>query len=205
MSKLTDIIALLYRMDEDDTRKTARQLNERYRASWVNTLSDLAKKHGCSRLGQVPKGDDAKKFREDARRDAESITRTFNTQLENEIKRIIKDVPKANRNTIIKRLEAWKKKRDAYKTLDIGINTDGAARQYAFTRFYQENSQIRRAFIAAGPPPTCAKCIRIFAAGIVDFEYTQQHPLGLLCHYNCPHFYRSVAPQKVECSTLWLS
>lgn len=203
MSRLTDILLLLYRMDDSDTAKTARILNERMRATWINTISDLAKKHGCSQLGGTPKGADAAKFKADAQRDAESITQTFNRELENEIARIIKDNPKANRNTIAKRLATWKKKRDSHKIWSIGLNTDGNARQAAFTRFYQMNAQIRRQFVAAGPPAVCKICIRIFAAGIVDFEYTQAHPFP--AHYNCPHFYRSVAPARVECDKLWVS
>lgn len=203
MSRLTDILLLLYRMDESDTAKIAKQLNERMRASWVNHISDLAKKHGCSQLGQTPKGADAAKFRADAKRDAESIVRTYNRELEAEIKRIVKDNPKANRNTIAKRLASWKKRRDGHKIWAIGLNTDANARQLAFQRFYQNNPQIRRQFVAAGPPAVCRICLRIFAAGIVDFEYTQRNPLA--AHYACPHFYRPVAPQRVECAKLWVS
>lgn len=203
MSKLTDVLFLLYSMDEADTARTARILNERYRATWINHLSSLAKAHGCSQLGKTPKGADAAKFKADSLRDAESITRTFNRELAAEIARIVKDVPTANRNTIAKRLATWKKLRDSHKIYSIGLNTDGNARQYAFTRFYQMNAQIRQQFVAAGPPAVCAICIKIFAAGIVDFEYTQSNHFP--AHYNCPHFYRNVAPAKVECEKLWVS
>ncbi len=203
MSKLTDILFLLYSMDEADTAKIAKQLNERYRATWINHLSDLAKKHGCNQLGKTPKGADAAKFKADALRDAESIVKTFNRELKAEIARIVKDTPTANRNTIAKKLATWKKRRDGHKIYSIGLNTDTAARQYAFKRFYEMNAQIPRQFVAAGPPAVCKICIRIFAAGIVDLAYTQKHPFP--AHYNCPHVYRAVAPAKVECATLWVS
>jgi hypothetical protein len=203
MSRLTDILYLLYSMDESDTAKIAKQLNERMRASWVNHVSDLAKQHGCTQLGQTPKGADAAKFKADAKRDAESIVKTYNRELKAEIARIIIDAPKANRNTIIKRLEAWKRRRDGHKIWAIGLNTDSNARERAFQRFYQMNAQIRRQFVAAGPPAVCVICLRIFASGIVDFEFTQRRPLP--AHYACPHFYRSVAPQKVDCAKLWVS
>lgn len=205
MSKLTDILFLLYSMDEADTARTARILNERMRASWINHLSSLAKAHGCSQLGKTPKGADAAKFKADSLRDAESITRTFNRELQAEIARIVKDVPTANRNTIAKRLATWKKLRDSHKIWSIGLNSDSGARQYAFSQFYLRNPDIARGWVAAGVPPTCKLCIRIFAAGIVDFAYTQTHPLGRDIHINCPHYYRAVAPVKTECSKLWVS
>lgn len=202
MSKLTDVIALLYRYTESDTDKLAKQLNERMRAAWVNALSELAKKHGCDRLAGVPKGADARKLREDARRDAESVARTYNRELTEEINRLAAANPKGNRQYYISNLNKWQKKRDSHKLYAIGLNTDTNAREYAFQRFYMENAALARRFVAAGPPAVCEKCITIFAAGVVDFAYTQSHPFPQ--HYLCPHWYQAVAPAKAECATLWL-
>lgn len=203
MSKLTDIIALLYRMDEADTAKTARQLTERRRATWINTLSDLARQHGCNQLAGTPKGEDARKFKDDSQADADSITNTFNRELENAINRLYKDNPKGNRTYYTSNLAKWKRARDGHKIYSIGLNTDTDARQYAFSRFYVMNKDLLSGgFVAAGPPAVCEKCLRVFAAGIVDLAYTQKHAFPL--HYNCPHFYRQVAPRRVECAKLWV-
>lgn len=202
MSRLTDIIALLYSYTDADTAKLTRQLTERRRASWINTLSELAKKHGCNQLAGTPKGADAKKLAEDSQKDAESVARTYNRELANEIRRLNEANPKGNRTYYISNLEKWQKRRDAHKIFAIGLNTDGSARQYAFQRFYQMNAQIARRFAASGPPAVCVICMRIFAAGIVDFAYTQMHPFP--AHYLCPHFYTAIAPTKADCSLLWL-
>ncbi len=202
MSKLTDLLALLYKYSEADTAKLAKQLNERMRGAWVNQMSDLAKKHGCSHLGTVPKGADAKKFRDDSKRDAESVAKTYNRELANEIARLVKVNTKGNRAYYIKNLNIWQRRRDSNKIWAIGLNTDSAGRQHAFTRFYQMNPQIVRKFMASGPPAVCRICINIFAAGIVDLAYTQSHPFP--AHYLCPHSYVAVAPARAECTTLWV-
>lgn len=202
MSQLTDTLYLLYSYQSDDTAKLTRTITERRGAAWINEMSDLAKRHGCNQLAKTPKGSDAKELMRQSQEDAESITRTYNRELRNVIERIYKTNPRANRNAYFKELEAWAKKRDAYKTLQIGLNTDGTARYFAQQRFYQQNPPLARRFVAAGGAPTCKVCIRIFAAGVVDFEYTQKHPLP--AHINCPHFFKAFSPAKVDCDTLWL-
>lgn len=202
MSRLADLITSLYSYDQDDIDKLAGKLTERRRASWINSLSDLAATHGCSQLAGTPKGTDARKLADDSRADAESIASTYNRELRNQVNRIFAANPRAQRSVYIKQLDAWAKRRDAHKTLTIALNTDGTARQFARERFYQMNVDLSKWFTASGPPPTCRLCIAIFAAGIVSFAYTQAHPFPR--HQNCPHLYRAVAPTRAECGRLWL-
>lgn len=202
MTKLTDAIFEAYNHDATDTAKIARQLNERRRAVWINELTDLARTHGCTRLAGTPKGADARKLKDDSQRDAESISNTYNRELRNQIERLYKANPRGNTRYYTSNLSKWQTKRDSWKSYQISLNTDSSARQYAQQRFYTMNANLAKRFVASGPPPVCKICIRIFAAGVVDFAYTQFAPLP--AHISCPHLYKVVAPTKVSCDQLWL-
>lgn len=202
MSKLTDTIALLYSYQQADINKLTRVITERRKASWLNTLAGLAKTHGCNRFPQSVKGSDARELERMSKADAESIARTFNREVRAQIERIYKENPRANRNAYFKRLEAWAKKRDAYKSLQIGLNTDSTARRFAQERFYTENKALAQKFVASGPPAVCEICLNIFAAGVVNFDYTRKHPLP--AHIFCPHTYKSIAPVRASCEAIWL-
>lgn len=202
MSVLTDTLYAAYAYDTEDTTKLLRQLNERYRATWINALQDLARTHGCNQYPPTPKGADAKYLRSLAERDAQSISNTYNKDLRREIERLYAANKKGNRTYYTSNLAKWQKKRDTWKVYQIGIATDSNARQYAFTRFYAMNTQIARMFVASGPPAVCKICLRLFAAGVVSYEFTQMNPFP--AHINCPHLWKAAAPQKVECSQLWV-
>jgi hypothetical protein len=202
MTKLTDAIFAAYDHNATDTAKIARQLTERRRAVWINTLTDLARQHGCTRLAGTPKGADAKKLRDDSQRDAESISNTYNKQLRNEIERLYAANKKGNTRYYTSNLAKWQARRDTWKVYQIALNTDSSAREYARLRFYEMNANLAKRFIATGPPPVCKICIRIFAAGVVDFAYTRFQTLP--AHISCPHLWKAVAPTKVSCDQLWL-
>ena len=202
MSQLTDIIFLLYQFQEEDVDDIARRLAERMKATWVNTLTDLAGTHGCKRYASTPKGEYAKTLTKQATVDAQSIVNTYNRELRNQIERLYKANPKGNRSYYFSNLEKWNTKRDGYKAYQIALATDSYARQYAQQQFYMHNLQLARSFAASGPPAVCKICIMIFAAGIVNFEYTQSHPLP--AHYQCPHLYKVLTPIKANCQLLWL-
>jgi hypothetical protein len=202
MTKLTDTLFDAYAYDESDTAKLTRQLNERYRATWINAMQDLAATHGCTQYPPTPKGADAKYLRGLAERDADSISNTFNKDLRREIERLYAANKKGNKIYYTSNLAKWQTKRDLWKVYQISLATDSNARQYAFTRFYAENTQIARMFVASGPPAVCKICMRLFAAGVVDYTFTQSHPFP--AHISCPHLWRAAAPQKVECAKLWV-
>ena len=202
MSKLTDILLLLYSYQTDDVDNLTTTLTERRKATWINTLRDLARTHGCNQYPGIPKGADARDLERQSREDALSIAATFNRDVQREIERLYAANPRGNRIYYFKRLEAWAKKRASWKDASISLNTDGAARYLATTRFYEQNPQLSRSFVAAGPPPTCKICIRIFAAGVVNLDYMRKR--GLPAHINCPHFYKSAAPVRAQCGSLWL-
>lgn len=202
MTALTDAIYDAYAYDESDTAKFTRQLTERRRATWINTLSELASKHGCNRLAGTPKGADAKKLADDSKADAESITNTYNNDLRRAIEKLYEQNRRGNQQYYISNLKKWQTKRDTWKVYQIALATDTTTRQYAFSRFYAENSALNRSYVATGPPATCKICIKLFAAGVVSYEFTQMNPFP--AHINCPHSWKSAAPIKAVCDSLWL-
>lgn len=201
MTPLTDTIFNAYAYDQSDIDKLAAKLTEQRRAAWLNSLADMARLHGCSQFPKPPKGADAKKLKTDSIKDAESIANTYNRELRNQIERIYKDNPRANRNTYARRLATWNARRDAYKVYQISLNTDSTARQYAQSRFYSMNPLEPR-FVYSSIPPVSNECIRRTAAGVVTLAYVQSHPVP--SHVNCPHQWRNVAPQRADCANLWL-
>lgn len=202
MTRLTDTIYLLYSHQDIDTARMTRVITERRKASWLNTLAGLAKTHGCSQFPKSVKGDDAKELARQSKADAESITRTYNRELRNQIERIYKANPRSNRNAYYRQLEAWAKKRDAHKSLTIALNTDSTARQFAQRRFYDENGRPDDKYVFTGPPPTCIKCVRLFAAGAVDKSFVRRNEAPV--HVNCPHTWRNLSIRKIPCETIWL-
>ncbi len=202
MSNLTDVILLLYQYQDADTDKLAGKITERRRAVWINTMRDLARQHGCNQLPKTPKGSDAKELARLSREDAQSIAKTFNQDVKRQIERIYSANPRSNRNAYYRQLEQWTKKRAVWKNMSVGLNTDGSTRYFATKRFYEQNPQLSRMFVASGVPPTCKICVRIFAAGVVDLKYVNSHPLP--AHINCPHYYKNASPTIAECGKLWV-
>jgi hypothetical protein len=202
MTRLTDAIIEAYSYDADDIKALAAKLTERRRAGWINELSALAQTHGCGQRAGTPKGADARELRQMSQTDAESIARTFNRDMTRTVERLNKSNPRGNRRYYTSNLDKWARARDSWKSLQIGLNTDSTVRQFAQQRFYEMNPQLAQRFAAFGVPPVCKICIRIFAAGVVDFSYTQRNPLP--AHIFCPHLYQPVAPAKAECAKLWL-
>lgn len=202
MSRLTDTLALLYQYQDADIQKLTARITERRKATWINTLTELTQRHGCKQLPGTPKGADAKELARMSKEDAESIARTFNRDVRRQIERIFKENPRANRNVYYKQLEAWAKARDSWKTQQIGLNVDSTARQFAQNRFYDENSIADSKYIFTGPPPTCKRCVKLFAAGAVDKSFVRNHQAPV--HLGCPHLWRNLSIRKMPCDTLWI-
>jgi hypothetical protein len=202
MSQLTDVIALLYAYQQDDIDHLKREITERYKATWLNTLAGLAQKHGCNNYPTAPRGADAKHLNSEAERDAASIAQTYARELDNFIKRLYRENPRGNRNYYYSRVDKWLVKRDTYKAWQIGLMTDSNARQYAQLRFYAENPQIAPKFRYSSIPPVSKECIKRTRKGLVTLAYVKSHLTP--AHYNCPHTWVEQSPKFVGCEGLWL-
>lgn len=202
MTKLTDAIFEAYAHIASDTAKIAKQLNERRRAVWINTLSDLARQYGCNRLAGTPKGADAKKLKDDSQRDAESISNTYNRELRGQIERLYKANRTGNTRYYTSNLAKWVKQRDNFKVYQIALQTDSSARQYAKSRFWEMNKQQDGKFIMRGAPPVCRQCMKIMGMGILTLEFVQANPCPI--HINCVHQYEQLRIPQIACDKLWL-
>jgi len=203
MSELTDLITLLYSYQQDDIDDMVAKLTERRRATWINTLTELAGKHGCNRPAGTPKGADAKYLKDISIEDAKSIANTYNEQLRNQVERLYKANNKGNRNYYYKQLSAWLKKRAAWKDYQIALQTDSTARQYATEMFYKNNPDIVPKFRYSPIPPVSKECIKRTAKGVVTLAYVQSHKTP--AHPFCPHQWLPLRPQQAVCELLWVS
>lgn len=202
MSRLTDTIALLYRMHDADVRALEDQLLEARKRAWATALRQEAAAHGCAKVPNAPRRDDLAELRRQSRDDARSIARTYNAEVTREIERIYADNPRANRNVYFSRLERWAAERDAWKRQQIALVADTTAAEYAREQFRRYNYTGEEQYVFAGPPPTCEDCASRFAAGIVGRTYIERYPAPR--HIGCPHSWTPVRRPRLDCRDIWL-
>lgn len=186
---------------DEETGQVDILLRERI-AIWVKAITDEAQYCGCNRVGQPPKGADLDYLRGMSERDAKSVADTYNRALERYIQKITKDVPDGDTAYYTNLVRKWASERSIWKSAQVALNTETNTREYARKRFWEMNGLTERKFIATGVTPTCKICIRIFAAGVVGWDYVKRNPLP--AHINCPHFYKIVHKPKVDCATVWI-
>jgi hypothetical protein len=202
MSKLLQIIALLYRMTDEDTQALENELLAAKKRAWRTTIEDEARQMGYNIRARNPSGVDLRELKAQAKADAKSITQTWHKDVERQLAKLFKANPRGNRAYYAKNMEAWAAKRATWKDASIALNSEMQTIQYAKSRFWQNNGLRGDRFAAGGPAPTCKICIRIFGAGVVTYAYTQRHPFP--AHVNCPHSYVRVGRAKVPLDQLWI-
>lgn len=201
MSRLTEVMSLLYRMERDDTDALAEQLLTQRKRSWVTALSELARDMGCNRTPRAPSGRDLDDLRRQSAADARMIARTWNREVTREIARLYDANPRGNRYYYVSRLEQWAEARNVWKAPQIALNTAQQTRFAAQQAFYEAND-IRRQYVFTGPPPVCDDCIGHFAAGVVGQNYVDLHNAPI--HPNCAHEWRALPFERIPCKDLWL-
>lgn len=202
MSKLTQTIALLYRMHDADQRKLADELLTMRKKAWATALRAEARKHGCNKTPNAPRREDLDELKRMCAEDAKSIVATWNRDVTRQIERIYEENRKSNRRTYFKRLEAWDQARRAWKLPQIALVTETTTAEYARERFRKQNYLGGQKYVFAGPPPTCEDCSRRFGAGIVTEAYIRKYPCPR--HIGCPHTWEVVKVPKIKCADLWL-
>ena len=202
MTRLTDTIALLYRMHDDDTAKFADVLLESCKQAWVTTMRSMARKHKCDAAPNPPRLQDLAEYQRTSQEDAASITATYNVDVIKEIERLYRVNPRGNRNYYFANLERWAATRSTWKAPQIAVTTEATAREYAMRRFEEMNYASELKYKFAGPPPTCEDCVKRFAAGIVKAAYIKRYPCPR--HPNCPHRWDVVKRPKLTCDQIWV-
>lgn len=192
----------VYLLTVDQQKLQEAQLFNVMRQAWLNAIQDEINYVGGWQRAQGPNGADLAYLQQLAADDAASITATFNKDIEKHLQKLYKDYPNASAQFYIESMRAWAQDRADWKGLQIAFNTEARAREYARERFRQENYSIDTKYVFVGPPPTCEKCVTLFAAGVVDKMFIDQHPAPV--HINCPHTWRAVRKPKVDLNNLWV-
>ncbi len=169
---------------------------------WIKAITDEARACGCDRSGVAPSGADLEALRSMSEKAAQSVADTYNRDVQRQLNKLTKAVPDGDKDYYLRELRKWAANRSVWKSAQIALNTETQTREYARRRFWEMNKLTERKFIATGVTPTCKICVRIFAAGVVGWDYVRRNPLP--AHINCPHYYKLVHKPKVDCKTLWV-
>lgn len=202
MSRLTQIIGLLYQRTDAERVQLERQLLEHRKRVWATALRAEAARHGCNKAPRAPSGSDLAELRRMSREDAESIARTWNRDVERQLEKLYAANPRGNRNYYARGMEAWAAEREAYKGPQIAIVTETTTAEYARQRFQEANYSGKERYRFEGPPPTCRECATLFAAGTVAETFIRRHPCPV--HLGCPHRWVAVKLPKIPCNEMWL-
>lgn len=201
-TRLIQIMALFYRMAPEDEASIANELLSARKRAWATAIRNEARAYGCNQVPNAPRGNDLNELKRMSEEDAKSIAATFNRQMEAQFEKLFADNRRGNRYYYAKRMEAWVRDRNVWKSAQISVTTDTQSAEFARRRFFEMNDLQGEQWIFSGPPPTCRDCTRRFAAGIVTWEYTLKYPAPR--HIACPHSYRPVQRQRVDCKELWI-
>jgi len=203
-TKLQQVIGLFYQMQPEDVDALEASLLEQEKRAWRTALAEKAQQYAGRRLApRDPSGADLRQLREWARRDAESVARTYNREVGRQIQRLFEANPRGNRVYYAKHMEAWAQARGAKHMPMVALNTVQQTREYAKERFRAMNGLRPRGFVLAGPPPVCEECNEAQAAGVVDESYIHRHPMP--AHFRCAHEWEEVPGARAPAlRDLWL-
>lgn len=207
LSRLLKIIRLLYRMDDNDINDLTAVLLGNRQTEWRQAIQAEALGVGCKGVqAKNASGGDLAKLRDDSRKEARQIAKTWNRDIERQLKKLFDQNPRGNRNYYSKNMTAWMNARASWKNTQIALNTSQTARQYAKEQFWKKNKLTDRArFIFTGPPPTCEDCATLFSMGLVGIDVVQRYPAPR--HPNCPHEWEQftgVGVGLMDCEKLWI-
>lgn len=191
-----------YLLTTDQQALTAGQLFEQSKRVWLSAIQDEIDYVGVNARAQGPNGVDYDYLRQMADDDAASITATYNRDIEKRINKLFDEFPNASKEFYVQSLRAWAEDRSGYKGIQIAANTEFKVRDYARSRFREMNYAEETRFVFTGPAPTCSRCVKLFAAGIVDFAFVRATEIPV--HINCPHFFKPVRKPKIDPSNLWV-
>jgi hypothetical protein len=204
-------LLLLYRLlhqaarqEEEFTKSLQAELLADRIRFYEDELTSQAARVGCpNRRGHLTNQAIIDQLSELSRRDAESITNTYNRDLAAAIARIGKDAPGASRAEFQQRLAAWESKRASWKNPQIALYTEMSARSLAQQHFYERNG-ITGYAVLRPEKAVCPVCIGWVQRGPVPLEEAENNPAPY--HVNCPHYWLTmpnmVAPE--ECARLWM-
>lgn len=185
MTPFVDTITALYAFTPEDIAQLEASLFEQLRLAYLEQVRALAVQHGISNPTPVLRSPELEALQAKARMDAEGIANTYNADLRRQVEAIYNRNPNSTRADYVDVLSSWGRARSGHKAITIAIYTILWATNYGFDLFVTRNNLTNQLFRAVGATPKCPVCMRIVAAGIVPFRYTQENPLPN--HPNCTH------------------
>lgn len=204
-SKLTRIIAFLYKMQDSEIQALQDDLLRQMSRAWQKGITDEARRFGCpAARGNAPRGNDLADMKRLAKRDAESIGKTWNRDVERQVEKLYQANPRGNRQYYISNMQRWVEQRNAYKAPQIALMTETNIRQLARSRFWDENN-ITAGFKLVGPPPVCKVCSQLIARGTVSKAVKEKNEAPV--HIGCTHEWNAVntKPSRIPCQQMWIS
>lgn len=203
MSELTRIISLMYRMTDDDERRLFDDLVNMRVVMYQTAIEREARRYGNNLDANPPSGRDYAEIRRMSERDAASIVRTYNRDVERQVERLYAQNSRGNRNYYASNMERWASQRTTWKQAQIALNTDTTTTEYARRRWFEENFDSGLKWRMVGGAAVCKDCISIMAKGTLTQQFVDSHPCPR--HYNCIHAYAPINPRRrADRDTVWM-
>lgn len=173
-----------------------------YSAAWQLAIKEQAAKYGCAnaRVGS-PSGASLGQMKEWAKRDAESIEKTYNREAQSQLSKLYDANPLGAVQYYLTGMAEWAMSRQTTKNLTIGINNVQAGYGLGLQDFVV-NNQLKTQFRLVGPAPVCRDCSYLMGLGAVDYDVVMRYGFGLI-HPNCPHRWETTKVYKIDCGALW--
>ena len=199
------LVHLAMRQDRTDIQNIRSSLVKARRREYENTLNGLAKEAGCERSAMVSEGEILNEINALSKRDAESMTNTYNYDLGIAIIAIAKKTPTANRHVYAHRLSTWDTNRSEWKNAQVATNTVLTSKALAQRDFARFNTNIEGTAILVGPFPAAEPiCEGWHRRGQVSIAVANANPSPF--HPNCPHFWEQRIKKlgRDDCNDLWM-
>ena len=202
MTRIQRMVHLAMRLDSHDVAKLKEIIFAEKRQSYESQLTTLAKSCGCTKIGRAS-GAVLKEMKLQSANEAEGIVNTYNRDLVFAIRRISREVPKANRHTYAKRLRAWDSKRSEWKSLQISLHNIGEWQARAISDFYKYNDVTGTAQLLPRSPASCDICKTWTRRGKVKLSDAAKVMKDWPPHLGCIHSW-SIKLDKANCDDLWV-
>jgi hypothetical protein len=190
----------VYSMTEGDINALVQQIKSQLITTYRQSIQRQLVLYSCQKIVTGPDNQALAFLEAKALKDARGVANTYQNDLERKVQSLYVQNRRGNRNYYSSNLNAWSRQRTTSKARVISLNTMTSAREYARTRFSEENG-IQGKWVLVGPPPVCKLCIRIKALGSVTFETTKKRRLP--AHINCPHQWGQLVPKAINCAEAW--
>lgn len=171
-----------YRLSKADEREMVKVLEARGMVAYQKTIKQLLKEAGCSQA--VRKTDSEPEIKKKAKEAGASIAGTYNTELRNQINRVIAQ-GYGRKSEVRRKMDAWQRVRKKAKNRMILTDIRGFSSERARALFWRKNKFLKEGkFIWDANPPIVANshktCIKRVKQGQVGWniarKWRRTHP-----------------------------